>query len=1016
MLAISSPTLIDRVADLARLRAAWVAAVGGEPRLAVIAGEAGIGKSRLLRELAADAGDQGGRSVTGACMQLGAMPLAFLPVAEIVRRLSRSNDAAVNSALDPARRELAALVPGLEGTDDAIAGRGPDAVDLSGPAARSRLFEAALGLVQRLTDDRPLLIGVEDVHWSDAATRDLIAFLVQNLEAERLLLVLTLRTDGLSRSHPVVAWLAGLLRSGSAERLDLERLEMDDVGHQVTAITGLAPDANRLTMLWQRSDGNPLFVEELLAAGDSAGAPTSAAPDDRAAIPTSLVDVLLGRVDAMPPDVELVVHAVAVAGTPVEEALLERALGVPAAELRGSLRAPIDAGLLRVDEAGRVGPRHALLGEAIEASLLAGERRDLHEALAKAFEAAPAAGGEEGASIAAARTRHWMAADRPTEAFPAALDAATAASAVYAHAEASRHLLDALDLDRRQRDPLPSAERVALLMRAAEALDIAGDDDAAARVSREALGLVDEAIDPTAAGVIHGKLGYFSWLRGAGDEALAEHRRAVALVPAKPPSPERAQVLAALGGALMAMGHYTESSDVSREAVRIAEIAGDTVQEGRARNVLGSDLVALGDLDGGLAELRESRRLVELGGTLDLLVVAHHNLALNLLLADHRNEAVDEALAGRDLARRLGLERRYAPYLAGVAADAMFRSGRWDEAAALADETLAAVSGSRSVLYLVTVRARLRAGRGEAGGAADDLEAAAKLAGDDPDADLAAYVALANAEAALVSGLPADALEVATAGMRALEGSDDAGSEIPLLAVAAEASAELAADAGARRETGRARELAEDADVFGRRAVELASVSPTPSARAVASRAVAEAARAAGEGVVDAWSTAVADADAAGLAFAAAGARVHYAEALLVSRSSREPAVAAIRSARDSAVRLGAAPLLERVDELARRARVDTAVVAPGEETAASAAQARPTTTLSERELEVLRLVAQGRSNGQIAETLFITRKTASTHVTHILDKLGVSGRLEAAMTASRLGLLPPEAPDEGDG
>ena len=119
------------------------------------------------------------------------------------------------------------------------------------------------------------------------------------------------------------------------------------------------------------------------------------------------------------------------------------------------------------------------------------------------------------------------------------------------------------------------------------------------------------------------------------------------------------------------------------------------IQESRARNVLGSDLVALGEPDAGLAELRESRRLAGLAGTLDWLVVAHHNLALNLLLADHRAEAVEEAIAGRDLARRMGLERRYAPYLVGVGADALFRSGRWDEAVTLADETLAAVSGSQ---------------------------------------------------------------------------------------------------------------------------------------------------------------------------------------------------------------------------------------------------------------------------------------------------------------------------------
>ncbi len=1013
MLAISSPTLVDRVVELERLRDVWLAVEAGQPRFVLLSGEAGIGKSRLLREFGIGVEARGGRILTGACMQLGEMPLAFLPVAEMVRRLWRSGDPAADAALEPARRELAALVPALAGGEPARAADGDRrAADLGQAAARARLFEAILGLFQRLAAERPLLVGIEDVHWSDPATRDLVTFLVHNLDVERLLVLATLRVDGVARSHPVMPWLAELLRGPAAERVDLPRLAEGDVGDQVAAITGTVPEAGSIRALWRRSDGNPFFVEELLAAGEDRARARPGPPEDRDGIPVSLVDVLLARVGTLPPEVERVVHAVAVAGTPVEEDLLEDALGVPAADLRSALRTPIEAGLLRVDEAGRVCPRHALLGEAIEASLLAGERRDLHEALARAFDDAAAAGGEAGASIAAARARHWLAADRPEEAFPAALDAADAASAVYAHAEASRHLLDALEIDRLRTTPLDPAARIALLMRAAEALDIAGDDDAGFRAATEALALVDEAADPATAGVIHGKLGYFRWLRGAGEEALAEHRRAVALVPSEPATPERAQVLAALGGALMAMGHYAESRDVSREAVRIAETAQAVVPECRARNVLGSDLVALGEVAAGLEELRESRRLAALGGTLDMLIVAHHNLALNLLLADHRDEAIHEALAGRDLARRLGLERRYAPYLAGVAADAMFRSGRWDEAAALADDSLAAVPGSRSVLYLVAVRARLHAGRGETNDAADRLEAAARLAGDDPDPDLAAYVALANSEAALLSGLPAEAVEAAGVGMQALEGSDDAGSEIPLLAVAAEATAELAADAVAGREADRARTLAADAATLAGRARELAAVSPTRSALALAARAEAEAARAAGEPAVDRWGAAVEAADDAGLVFSGAAARVRYAEAMLLSRSAREPAAMAIRSARDAAVWLGAVPLLDRVLELARRARVDLDR-APVEALAAEASRPRPASTLSERELEVLRLVAQGRSNGQIADELFITRKTASTHVTHILDKLGVSSRLEAAMTASRLGLLPPDEADD---
>ena len=164
-------------------------------------------------------------------------------------------------------------------------------------------------------------------------------------------------------------------------------------------------------------------------------------------------------------------------------------------------------------------------------------------------------------------------------------------------------------------------------------------------------------------------------------------------------------------------------------------------------------------------------------------------------------------------------------------------------------------------------------------------------------------------------------------------------------------------------------------------------------------------------GDADRWWAAVVSAEAAGLLQPAAAARFRYAETVLTARGPREPAEAALRAAHEVATRLGARPLLERVLELARRARVEVETETPSPDNLAVVAPppSRPVTTLSERELEVLRLVAIGRSNGQIADELFITRKTASTHVTHILDKLGVSGRLEAAMLASRLGLLPPD-------
>ena len=315
----------------------------------------------------------------------------------------------------------------------------------------------------------------------------------------------------------------------------------------------------------------------------------------------------------------------------------------------------------------------------------------------------------------------------------------------------------------------------------------------------------------------------------------------------------------------------------------------------------------------------------------------------------------------------------------------------------------------------MTVRARLHAGRGETAAAAARLEDAARLSGDDPDPDLAAYVALAGGEAALLAGLPGDAVEAARSGVRALEGSEDAGSEIPLLALAAEATAELAADDAARRDPGLARELAAGATDLAARAAELAGRSSTPSARAFAARAAAEATRASGTADVDRWSAAVRARDEAGLLAPAAAARLRYAEAVLLARGPREPAETAIRDGARRGDALGAAAVA-RPGARARapraggdrgRARSSRRPCRPRRRQARS----RPSRTASSRCSASSR---SGAATGRSPRSCSSRARRRPAHVTHILDKLGVSNRLEAAMLASRLGLLPPEAlPDD---
>ena len=187
--------------------------------------------------------------------------------------------------------------------------------------------------------------------------------------------------------------------------------------------------------------------------------------------------------------------------------------------------------------------------------------------------------------------------------------------------------------------------------------------------------MVDPDADPVTTGVLHSSIGYLQWSLGQGEAALASHELAVALVPSEPPSAERAKVLGGLAGALMGEGRWAPSRVVGEAAVECAVAAGATVEESRARNILGSDLVALGHSDAGIEQLRQACRLAAASGRVDMLIVGHHNLALNLAASDQLEASLEEARTGLAVARDAGVERRFGQDLAALAGDALTRLG-----------------------------------------------------------------------------------------------------------------------------------------------------------------------------------------------------------------------------------------------------------------------------------------------------------------------------------------------------
>jgi DNA-binding CsgD family transcriptional regulator/tetratricopeptide (TPR) repeat protein len=1008
----SSPIIVGRDGELARVEHALEAAATGLPALILVRGEAGIGKSRLMREAIQRARAGGSAILHGACLDLGGDGLPYLPIVEALRGLARAMPRdQLRDLLGPAGPELSALLPDLSQAEPAT----NPAAGSTSTVDRARLFERFLGFLDRLGSAAPVLAVVEDVQWIDPATRDFVTFLVRNITTEHVVAVLTCRTDDLPSGHPILAWMSELGRAPGAIRLDLGRLSSIDLRRQLEAIEDGPVPEDVLDSVWRRSEGHPLFAEELFEA-------SSATNGER---PPSLVEVLLGRVATLDPQTLPVVEALAVAGRPVDGRLIGPIVERSEREVGSALREATARGVLVALPDGSHAFRHELLREIVERELSAGERRELHERFARQLETHPELADDSPAGAAGELARHWAAADRPAEAYRAAIVAAAAAEDVHAFVDSQRLLERAIGLEALlPPDSAPSIEeRIDTRRRAAQAADLSGQLDRASELLREALALTDATSDPTLAGLLHARLGYLTWAQGDGEAALAEHREAVRLVPADPPTTERANVLGALGGALMGLGRWAESRPVCEDAIECAVRAGAVPEESRARNMLGSDLVALGEIEAGLHELRESLRLASPGPS-ELYVITAHNLGLNLLAADRLDEALEAASTGRTAARAAGLERRHGMDLAALAGEILIRLGRWDDADQATAEGLALGQRDQATPYLSVVRSRLLAERGEAEEARRMLATVDRAA---LDPDTAVVFATVAARAALLDGRPQDAGAAVDDGLTWLEGMGDVVWGMPLVGLGLRAVAELAEGARATRDEAAMAGVTTRAAALLERLASVADLTITPSGRAWVASASAEASRIAGSTDPEPWTQAIAAWDGVPDPAEAAYARYRHAETALRRTGVKADVATELESAWRSAVHLGAAPLRADIEVLAKRARIklDAAPDAAADPASGSAsappasepavgARVASTHGLSAREIEVLRLVAAGRSNGEVAERLFITRKTAGVHVTHILNKLGVSNRVEAAMAAARLGLVD-GSDDQGD-
>ena len=989
MARVSSPVFVGRAAELDRLCRALELAADHRPTMRLIAGDAGIGKTRLIAEFVPRARASGAHVLVGDCLQLGESGLPYAPFVAALRPLLRSlPPEKLDELIGPGRPELSHLLPDLGGVTDLPRD--------GGAAAQARLFEIVFGMLRRLADMAPVVLILEDLHWSDSSTRDLLRFLVSNARDARFLFIGSYRSDELHRRHALRPLLAELERLEAVDDIELGAFGSDELAEQLAGITGQPPAPELVSAVLSRSGGNPFFVEELMAAGEAG-----------LALPRSLRDTLEERVRQLGADTQRILRIASVAGARVDHDILAEVAVVPDPTLTEAIREAVEHHLLLPtvpEEAPGYRFRHALVQEVVYEELLPNERTQLHAAYAHAIERHAQGSPKERAGIAAQLAHHWLRARDLERALAAALAAATAATEALAFSEAQSFLERTLELWPKV-DPssLPSGfDRIRILEQAAEAAVQAGDPRRSIDLVRSALAEVDPVADPMRSGTLHHRLAWYLNESGDWRSGVAAMERAVELIPMDPPTPQRAQVLSDLAHSLMVRSRFGESMALAEAALAISRSVGAPVAEARALTALGLDLACRSDFERGIPLLRDAHRLAGELGNPQAIFLAGVGLGWALDEAARHDESLELARTTRERLRSLGADARFGGQLASKMARALHELGRWDEAQRLLDETIAAEPTRYAMRWLLSNRIRLAVNRGDLVSARRDLRTydvlGERVVGPDPD-----LMSARRAELALVAGEPLAARRLIAETLERLIEPDldtDARTLI-LIGLRAEVDeADAARGAGHReREDAAGRRSDELGDRMRRHVARVSEVASRPSRAIDADRVMADAmvARVRGEPDVAAWEAAVEGRRALGRPFGVAVALADLAVAAFAVRR-RDDGAAALAEAHVIAADLGARPLRNAIESLARRARIGLEGVATADDTADRLG-------LTPREREVLALLADGRTNRQIGDELFMAESTAGVHVSRILGKLGVTRRSEAALVAHRVGL-----------
>lgn len=944
-----SPVFVGREEELSVLAEAFEESLKGTATAVLLGGEAGGGKTRLVQRFAEQSARSGAQVLFGGCVELSSEGLAYAPFTAALRQLVRERGTGQVAALLPegAARDLARLLPEF----------GEPSVDGDTDTGRARLFEQFLTLLERLAESRPTVLLIEDIHWADRSSRDLIAFLSRNLRTAQVLIVMTYRSDDLHRQHPLRPVLAELGRVNGVLRLDLPRLSRDEVAEQMTGILGATPDYTKIQTVYERSQGIPLFVEALLDNDGCEG------------FPESMQDLILSSVERLPEDTQRVLRIAAAGGIRTGHALLAAVSGLSDLDLETALRPAIAGNVLQIADNRAYVFRHALIREAVHDELLPGEHQRLHARYAEAISADRTLVPPGRAAVELAH--HWHSARDDLWALISAWEAAVKSFRAFAYTEAIPLLERVLMLW----DKVPdAAERIGVdhtfvLEKASKAANAGAEVDRGLKFVKAALAELDEAAEPGRVAQLLVRRARFHQYK-AKQGTVDDFRYALSLVPE--PGLARAEVLHPMSQHLMLSGDIDEGTQFAEEGLRLARELGDKALEGDLLMDLALGQSIKGDLDATMVSNERARQIGEETGEPALILRAIGNTADALTDLGRTEEALELTCEGERLAKKYGRIRTSGTFILNNAAEALEALGRWDEAIETVERALSFTPSLRNRYHLIRVRADIALARGELS-LVEGILAELGALKDRPQDFLQDFTNNARLHIGwhLFRGEPAQALAVAELILERPGQSSKAMLGWRLLAqirmvcdVAESAEPERAALLLAH-----AAEVAADLRVFG---------------------PVAEAYKLIFTG----------DFDAAAAAWEQLRRPHQQAKALLraamaaAHEGDRDGAATRLRLALPLATALRATPLVEEIEALSRRVGVQPSSSPSSSE------------VLTTRELEVLRLVALGRTNRDIAGELFISAKTVSVHVSNILGKLNVATRGEAAAAAHRLSLL----------